>query len=259
MMKFLYIALIPIFVILITIYTALQLFYKPPILDKNMIVFTDSLVRNTPVLNIRELKDGNETFKHPMPSDIWKYNLFDPGRGGMLSISSSGSGGGIDTKNVELVGIFNDGEIKGAIILMKTTSGTYGSYDRVGQPSYPSKLQEKQQVPVKQKTVFKIGERLPNGLVLESVGPDFIVLRGGSGKVKLEMTFPDENSEKRIAESAKAASTMKQDITIISGTQQGGTGSFGGQQGSKGATVIIPSGSGGSSSQSQGVFQGYGK
>lgn len=258
-MKFVYIALIPILSILVVIYTILQLSYRPSVIDKKMTVLTDDLVKNSPVLNVRELASYKDTLQHPVPADVWGNNLFDPGRGGgATSVSSSG-----ELKNIELVGVFDKGNIKGAVILIKTSgtsvSGGYGGgYGGYGQQGYyPSPGdQKKQQIPIKQKAVFKVGDRLPNGLILESVGPDFVVLRGGAESVKLKMTFSDDNSAKRTAEAMRTAT--KPQITIISGDKVA-PGSPGGQPGGAGSPTIITPGGSSSTQQSGGIFQGYGR
>ncbi len=256
MMKFVYIALIPILAVLIAIYTAMLLSYHPFIIDKNATRLTDSLIKNSPALDIQELAAYKDTIQHSMPSDIWGSNLFDPNRGGMTS--ASGSDG---LKNVELVGIFNDGNVKGAVIIMKTgdsgtagrSSSAYGGYGTPSQADHYSATQ-KQQVHVPPKAVFKIGDRLSNGLILESIGKDFVMLHGGKESVKLQMTFSDDNSLKRIAEASRIG--VKPPVTIISGTQ--GAASHGGQSGTGSPLTVTPGGSSSSNAQSQGIFQGYG-
>lgn len=266
MMKFVYIALIPILAVLIVIYLIILLSYHPPAIDKNTTGLTDTLIKNSPVLNIQELAAYKDTFKQAMPSDIWENNLFDPSREGAISVSGSEG-----LKNVELVGVFSNGNVKGAIILLKTgeshttsgygsgsTYGGYGSSSSRGSSSRSGSLgAQKQQERPPVKAVFKVGDRLPNGLTLESVGSDFVMLRGGKESVKLKMAILDENSEKRVAETSKG--NVKPPVTIISATQ-GATGVHGGQTGIGSPPAVTPShGTGGSNVQSQGIFQGYGR
>ena len=255
MMKFVYIALIPIFAILMAIYTIMLLSYHPYVVDRNMVKVTDNLIKNSPALDSQELAAQKETLQHAVSSDIWEKNLFDPNREG----ETAGVSGSEGLKNVELVGIFNDGDTKGAVILIKTgesgSSLAYGGYGGSSQPGGSSESQQ-QKPKAPPKTVFKVGDRLPNGLILESVGNDFVMLHKGKELLKLKMTFSDDNSLKRIAEASKLF--VKPPVTVISGAQ-GASGSSAGRPASSNYSFPPTSGgSSGSSTQSQGIFQGYG-
>jgi hypothetical protein len=253
MMKFVYIALIPILAVFIAIYAIMLLSYHPYVIDKNMVKLTDNLIKNSPALNIQELAAQKDTLQHAVPNDVWEKNLFDPNREGV----GTGVSGSEGLKHVELVGIFDDGNTKGAVILFKTgesgkglASSGYGS----SRQSDDSSGMQKHKFRPPPKTVFKVGDRLPNGLILESVGNDFIMLHSGKESFKLNMTFSSDNSLKRMSEASKVL--VKPPVTVISGAQ--GTAASSRQPGTGLLLPVTPDKSSGSSAQSQGIFQGYG-
>ncbi len=236
MIKILYISSIPVLIILVLILALIQFNYKAPSISQEMTRITDTLVRNSAFPD-RDTKENGSTQKPPVPSEIWTNNIFDSTRA-LTATGSGGSASPTSLKDTSLIGVFGDGNTGGAVILISNLPGAPSQPSYGGNPSSyinsGSNAQNKQ-VPPKQKMVFLVGEKLPNGFVLKSVTKDSAVLQGGDGTVTLNMTFADENSEKRLVEAQKIG--VKQEAKIIETGKQGAGGNSSG--GTNTSNVII--------------------
>lgn len=230
MIKIIYIASIPVLIILILIFAILHLTYISPIINQEMSRTSETLIKDSPAL----ASSGSSSYiSNPsIPSDIWKNNIFDTTR----ALASEEGATSASLKDVTLLGVFENGDVSGGIFLMSNLASAggraYGGPQGGAQTPYASSAQ---QTPLKPKMVFIVGERLPNGFMLKSVTKDSVVLQGGDGSVTLNLEFADENSGKRLAEAQR--NNVQQQVKIIESGKQGSGGTS--SSGTNSSNVII--------------------
>lgn len=231
MIKIIYISSIPVVIILILIFALFHFSYRSPIINEAMSRTSETLIKNSPVPTSSEASSYSANPK--ISSEIWGNNIFDPTRGLL-----TGGSGPASLKDVTLLGVFENGDLSGAIFLMANMptisvrsggpGGPGGSYGGA-QPPY---VNAAQQTPPKPKMVFLVGERLPNGFMLKSVSRDSVVLQGGDSSITLNIEFADENSTKRLFEAQRT--NVQQQVKIIESEKQGA-----GSSSSSGSSTII--------------------
>lgn len=229
MIKIIYLASIPVLLLLILIFGILQFTYISPVINQEMTRTTENLIRNSPAASSSEFSPTQSN--PPMPIDIWKNNIFDSSR----ALISEGGGGSASLKDVILLGVFDDGKTAGAVFLMANAqSGVPGGYAAPNR-SYSQPGAPGQDAPPKPKMVFLVGERLPNGFVIKSVSRDSVILQGGEDSTTLNMDFADEESAKRLAEAMRG--NVQQQVRIIETSKQGSGGTSSG--GASSSNVVI--------------------
>ncbi|HBM15335.1 MAG TPA: hypothetical protein DD381_03175 [Lentisphaeria bacterium] len=211
MIKILYMASIPLFTLLILIFLALNLTYKSPIINQEMLKTSEMLIKNSPTQNSSEIEVNHST--PPIISEIWENNIFNPSR----ASSADSSGGKLSLKDVTLIGVFGNGPILGGVFQINSPQNPQG-----GDYSYGTPNQQSKEAPPKPKMVFLIGEKLPNGYVLKSVDKDSVILQGGDSSVPLQIQFADEDSTKRLAEGQR--NIVQQQARIIESGNQASSG-----------------------------------
>ena len=224
MIKILYMASIPLFILLILIFVTLNLTYRFPMIDHEMTRTSEMLIKNSPAPDSSEIAANQSTL--PMPSEIWKNNIFDSSR----ALSADNSGDNLSLKDVTLVGVFGYGPVAGGIFLINNPSTASG-----GGYSYGTSGQQGKDAPLKPKMIFLIGDRLPNGYVLKSVENNAVILQSGDHTVPVEIQFADDASVKRLAEAQR--SNVQQQVKIIETGKEGSLGSS--TSGSTSSSVII--------------------
>ncbi len=200
-MKQLYLILSIIFCLLIITFLYLHFTYIPLKVDNKIHERTVSLIKTAKKTYKNNAGPKSSIKKTTLSAEIWEDNLFDPLRGNLAgTVSNTESSAQI--ADMELIGICNTSNLKGAIILQT-------------QKSYRSKLlknKAKSEQPL-QKRFFKLDERLSNGYTLEEVNPDSVTLRRGNEQITLKLKFDDNDSGSRL--SSDAASPIKAQLKKI--------------------------------------------
>ena len=224
-MKIVYYIVIPILAIIILWFSYLLWVATPVSIDKKLIETNSRLLGEKNFILTNEI--GDRVKNVVLSPVLWEKNLFDPSRGVVAKSNVVVSG----ELNVEVLGIYTYNDVCGAVIVSKrggVGGGVSGSYGGGYRPSGQAGQAE-------EKVFFKVGEVLDNGYTLSSVGRDYVELTGAGNTVKVPLKFGSDDSNKRIASSAK--SDVKRQITIISSSStKGEAGSS--SQSSSGVTVI---------------------
>ncbi|MEI6055543.1 MAG: hypothetical protein WCR55_05720, partial [Lentisphaerota bacterium] len=214
----------------ILIFAILHITYISPIINQEMSRTTETLIKDSPAPGSSE--SSSYMSNPPIPSGIWKNNIFDPAR----ALASEGGATSASLKDVTLLGVFENGDVSGGIFLMSNLPSAggrpYGGPQGGAQTPYGNSAQ---QPPLNPKMVFLVGERLPNGFMLKSVAKDSVVLQGGDGSVTLNLEFADENSGKRLAEAQR--NNVQQQVKIIDSGKKGAGGSS--SSGTNSSSVVI--------------------
>ncbi len=193
-MKLYYFITIILLIILIIFVTLSQLSYYPPVVEERLYTDTDRLLRSE-----------NNNYEEPLQQQasqniepkVWQNNLFDPTRGN----STDATTGNQDLSTLELIGICDIGDIKGAIIIKNPNAQSgqppYGQPYQPYQP-YPNMNQNTSQTPVKK--FFKLGDKiLDTGLTLIELKQDSVILKNTSGQDEtLSIKYGSVQSEVRI-------------------------------------------------------------
>ena len=234
MIKILYMASIPFFLLLILIFATLNLTYKSPVVNKEVKLITENLIKNSPISNMSETVQSNNNV--PIPSELWTNNIFDSSRALFSSVSGGSS---VSLKDVTLVGVFDYGAIAGGVFLMNNPQGMPGGnyFQGGGTPGgYGVPQPQGKEPPPKPKMVFLVGERLPNGFLLKSVGIGSAILQGGGEAYPLSIQYADDDSLKRIADMQRTNNTQQQARIIEPGSSGSGNGS---NSGANNSNIVI--------------------
>jgi len=190
-MKLYYFIAIIILVILIIFVTLSQLSYYPPVVNERLYSDTDRLLRAE---NNNYQEQPQEKAAQNVEPKVWQNNLFDPARGN----STDGSSSNQNLSTLELIGICDIGDIKGAIII-KNSNPQYGqpAYGQPYQP-YGNMNQTTTQTPVKK--FFRVGDKiLDTGLTLIELKQNSVILKNSSGQNEtLSIKYGSVQSEVRI-------------------------------------------------------------
>ncbi|MCP4179339.1 MAG: hypothetical protein GY756_16395 [bacterium] len=217
-MKVAYVIIIPLLVILILVIVYLQLEYQLPAYDPDLENKTEHLISS---MQWKKNMQSSETLqkKNRLLPSVWEKNIFDPARGSSVadvSVSSAKAGG------MELLGIYSYGQTKGAIISVKQTNqpGSQNNQERRYQYNQNRRYNNKNltQTHSKPKMYFEVGEKLPNNLILKSVGNNYAIVAGGGEALKLTIKYGTQSSMQRVDLANK--NSVKQQISVIQRAQQ---------------------------------------
>ncbi len=193
-MKLYYFIAIVVLIILIIFVTLSQLSYYPPVVEERIYTDTDKLLKAE---NINYEEPLEQQTTQDIKPKVWQNNLFDPARGNIADTAA----GNQNLSTLELIGICDIGDIKGAIIIKNPNAQSGQSpYGQPYQPYQPpgNMNQNTPQTPVKK--FFKLGEKiLDTELTLIELKQNSVILKNSSGQDEtLSIKYGSVQSEVRI-------------------------------------------------------------
>lgn len=174
------------------IYTLVNVFLAAGIIFLTILHFKfrpsppEKALSQTPVkskIEIMGVFDRNTPSPVPEVNNICNKNPFDPARSEDGHSEGAGVHASLKQTSMELVGITEFGNTKGAIII-----------ENALQMSNPGRPDARK---TSGRHYYKIGDRLPNGYVLQSIGGDSAVLVFGGSTITLKIERNDKSSIER--------------------------------------------------------------
>jgi hypothetical protein len=175
----------------------MQIYYQP--IDKNLKKSINSILNN----NISKFKNidtnsiQNDIYAAPASALIWEKNIFDSKRGKTIKVVEH------STPNIELLGVCAYGNQKYAFINFKNLNN-----------SFPNNKKKKP------KTFFKVGDKLPNGFLLKSIGDNYVIIAGEKEDIKVMLQHNSKEGKYRVQKTYK--DNVQTQISIINESNNSG-------------------------------------